>query len=77
MCLAAQEKAKPKTTAGLFGGDDDYDEDGDIFSVGSRFAVTQQSKKVVEEEEKQPPEKKVVQNIDTPEETIALRFLYF
>lgn len=61
LCLAAQEKVKPKTTAELFGSDEDDDEDGDIFSVGSRSAISQQSKKVAEEEEVvQPPEKKVV-----------------
>ncbi|XP_058241911.1 WASH complex subunit 2A isoform X2 [Hemibagrus wyckioides] len=57
---AAQEKVKPKTTADLFGSDEDDDEDGDIFSVGSRSAISQQSKKVAEEEEVvQPPEKKL------------------
>lgn len=65
MCLAAQDKSKTKTTAGLFGGDEE-DEDGDIFSVGSRSAITQQSKKLVKEEDVvQPPEKKVVKNIAT------------
>lgn len=63
-CLAAQEKAKSKTTAGLFGGDeDDEDEDGDIFNVGHRSTISQQSKKTVEKEEVvQPSEKKVVKS---------------
>ncbi|KAK3573835.1 hypothetical protein QTP86_032902 [Hemibagrus guttatus] len=57
---AAQEKVKPKTTADLFGSDEDDDEDGDIFSAGSRSAISQQSKKVAEEEEVvQHPEKKL------------------
>ncbi|KAF4090256.1 hypothetical protein AMELA_G00049900 [Ameiurus melas] len=58
--FAAQEKTKPKTTADLFGGDEDGDEDGDIFGVGSRSAISQQRKKVVEEEEvAKTPEKKL------------------
>ncbi|XP_060781770.1 WASH complex subunit 2 isoform X2 [Neoarius graeffei] len=57
--FAAQDKAKPKKTADLFGGDED-DEDGDIFSVGSCSAVSQQSKKNVDGEEVvRAPEKKL------------------
>ncbi|KAI5108141.1 WASH complex subunit 2 isoform X2, partial [Silurus meridionalis] len=56
---AVQEKPKPKVTADLFGGDYN-EEDGDIFSVGSRSAVSQESKKFGEEEEVvQQPEKKL------------------
>ncbi|TTG62689.1 WASH complex subunit 2 [Bagarius yarrelli] len=58
---AAQEKTKPKLSADLFRGDgnDDEEEEGaDIFSVGSRSGVSQQSKKVAEVVV-QPPEKKL------------------
>ncbi|XP_052007146.1 WASH complex subunit 2 isoform X2 [Xyrauchen texanus] len=54
-----QEKQMPKKTVDLFGGDeeeDDYDEDGSMFSEGT--APPHQDKSMEGDEETRPPEKK-------------------
>ncbi|XP_051507245.1 WASH complex subunit 2C isoform X2 [Myxocyprinus asiaticus] len=57
----AQEKQRPKKRVDLFGGDkeEDYDEDGAMFSEKFSTAPPQHDKRIEGEEETRPPEKKL------------------
>lgn len=59
MLSAIQEKAKPKKTTDLFGGDENDDEDGDIFNASSRSATQPTKKAGGVEKTRQVPDKKV------------------